>query len=251
MSPRAAQRFLHPSLDHLHDPFKLADMARGGGADSCGDRAEGAHRRSRRLRLRRHHVDGDSPPRARDVRRDRRALSFPSALKDGYGLQPETFDRLQADGVHAGDFGGLRHSGHRGGAARARARASISSSPTITSPMSELPAAVAVINPQAPRLRLSGQESGRRRRGAEAGSGAVPQARSRAVAAGVHQGRGDRHARRRRAAGRRESRHREARARHAVAGSAQGRTARAAGGRRAERESRSTAGTWRFRLRRA
>src|SRR5437588_750964 len=25
--PETAQRFLHPSLDHLHDPFVLADMA--------------------------------------------------------------------------------------------------------------------------------------------------------------------------------------------------------------------------------
>jgi single-stranded-DNA-specific exonuclease len=25
--PETAYRFLHPSLDHLHDPFKLADMA--------------------------------------------------------------------------------------------------------------------------------------------------------------------------------------------------------------------------------
>src|SRR5688500_7989914 len=26
-SPEVAQRFLHPSLDHLHDPFRLAGMA--------------------------------------------------------------------------------------------------------------------------------------------------------------------------------------------------------------------------------
>ena len=25
--PEIAERFLHPSLDHLHDPFRLADMA--------------------------------------------------------------------------------------------------------------------------------------------------------------------------------------------------------------------------------
>ena len=25
--PETAQKFLHPSLDHLHDPFRLADMS--------------------------------------------------------------------------------------------------------------------------------------------------------------------------------------------------------------------------------
>ena len=69
-----ASRFLHPSLEHLNDPFKLADM------DSAVPRLERAvalrekHRHPWRLRRRRHHVDRHPPARARDAWRGRRAL---------------------------------------------------------------------------------------------------------------------------------------------------------------------------------
>ena len=69
-----ARRFLSPSLDDLHDPFALADMARGGRPHPRRDRAQGAHRRARRLRRGRRHLDGHPAPRARAARRRRHPL---------------------------------------------------------------------------------------------------------------------------------------------------------------------------------
>ena len=97
-SPEAAQRFLHPSLDHLHDPFELADMA------LAVDRILAAIERKERIAV---HGDYDCDGITSTVIL-RRALELfgavvvhfiPDRLKDGYGLQPEIFDRLHADGV--------------------------------------------------------------------------------------------------------------------------------------------------------
>src|SRR4051812_41567268 len=96
--PEIAARFLHPSLDHLHDPFRLADMA------VAVDRILSALERNEKIAI---HGDYDVDGITSTVIL-RRALELfganvvhfiPDRMKDGYGLQPETFDRLQVDGV--------------------------------------------------------------------------------------------------------------------------------------------------------
>ena len=145
-TPEAAQRFLHPSMAHLHDPFKLAGMA------AAVERILAAIERNERIAV---HGDYDCDGVTSTVIL-RRALELfgatvvhfiPDRLKDGYGLQPETFDRLQADGVRlviSVDCG------IRGIEAARRAR-ELGIDLIITDhhePGSELPDAVAVINPK-------------------------------------------------------------------------------------------------------
>lgn len=94
----SADRFLHPSLDHLHDPFKLADM------DRAVARLEGALARRERIAI---HGDYDVDGITSTVML-RRALELlggdvvhfiPERLRDGYGLQPSAIERLHAEGV--------------------------------------------------------------------------------------------------------------------------------------------------------
>jgi single-stranded-DNA-specific exonuclease len=96
--PEVAHKFLHPSLDHLHDPFRLAGMK------AAVDRILAALERRERIAI---HGDYDCDGITSTVIL-RRALELfgadvrhfiPERLRDGYGLQPDTFDRLQADGV--------------------------------------------------------------------------------------------------------------------------------------------------------
>ncbi len=141
-----AQKFLHPSLDHLHDPFRLADMA------AAVDRILAAIERKERIAI---HGDYDCDGITSTVIL-RRALEMfganvihflPDRMKDGYGLQPETFDRLQADGV---TLVISVDCGIRGIEAAKRARA-LGVDLIITDhhePDAELPVAVAVINPR-------------------------------------------------------------------------------------------------------
>ena len=144
--PESAQKFLHPSLDHLHDPWLLADMA------PAVERILAAIERNERIAI---HGDYDCDGITSTVIL-RRALEMfganvvhflPDRLKDGYGLQPETFDRLHADGV------ALVISvdcGIRGIEAARRAR-ELSIDLIVTDhhePDLQLPVAVAVINPR-------------------------------------------------------------------------------------------------------
>src|SRR5450830_332031 len=96
--PEVAAKFLNPSLDHLHDPFLLADMGK------AVDRVERALVAKERIAI---HGDYDVDGITSTVIL-RRALEMfganvghfiPDRIKDGYGLQPETFDRLHAEGV--------------------------------------------------------------------------------------------------------------------------------------------------------
>jgi len=96
--PESAARFLNPSLDHLHDPMRLADMR------IAVDRLLGAIARRERIAV---HGDYDVDGITSTVIL-RRALELlgadvvhfiPERLRDGYGLQPTAIERLHAEGV--------------------------------------------------------------------------------------------------------------------------------------------------------
>src|SRR3954466_16212878 len=144
--PEQASRFLNPSLDHLHDPMALADMGK------AVDRILAAIERRERIAI---HGDYDVDGVTSTVIL-RRALELlgatvihfiPERLRDGYGLQPASLDRLHADGVHlviSVDCG------IRGVDAALHAKA-LGLDLIITDhhePDTELPAALAVINPK-------------------------------------------------------------------------------------------------------
>ncbi|MGE3705116.1 MAG: DHH family phosphoesterase, partial [Vicinamibacterales bacterium] len=96
--PELAARFLSPRLDHLLDPFALADMPR------AVERIQQAVARRERIAI---HGDYDVDGITSTVIL-RRALELhgadvvhfiPERLRDGYGLQPAAIERLHADGV--------------------------------------------------------------------------------------------------------------------------------------------------------
>jgi single-stranded-DNA-specific exonuclease len=144
--PERAGRFLKPCLDHLHDPMLLADMG------VAVDRIMAALARRERIAI---HGDYDVDGVTSTVIL-RRALELmggdvvhflPERLRDGYGLQPAAIERLHADGV------ALIISvdcGIRGADAARRAR-ELGVDLIITDhhePDTELPPALAVINPK-------------------------------------------------------------------------------------------------------
>ncbi len=144
--PERATRFLNPSLDQLHDPLLLADMA------VAVDRILAAVARHERIAI---HGDYDVDGVTSTVIL-RRALELigadvvhfiPERLKDGYGLQPVAIERLHAAGV------ALVVSvdcGIRGNEAAVRAR-ELGVDLIVTDhhePDTTLPPAVAVINPK-------------------------------------------------------------------------------------------------------
>ncbi|MGE3956361.1 MAG: single-stranded-DNA-specific exonuclease RecJ [Vicinamibacterales bacterium] len=144
--PDTAARFLNPSLDHLHDPLALADMGR------AVERVLAAIERRERIAI---HGDYDVDGVTSTVIL-RRALELfgadvihfiPERLRDGYGLQPASVERLHAQGVAliiSVDCG-IR------GADAARRALELGVDLIITDhhePDAELPAAYAVINPK-------------------------------------------------------------------------------------------------------
>jgi single-stranded-DNA-specific exonuclease len=147
-----ARRFLSPSLDDLHDPFRLAGM------HDAVERILGAVARRERIAI---HGDYDVDGVTSTVIL-RRALELlgadvthfiPERLRDGYGLQPASLDRLHADGarlVISVDCG------IRGMEAAQRARA-LGVDLIITDhhePDVELPCTLAVIGPNATIARI-------------------------------------------------------------------------------------------------
>jgi single-stranded-DNA-specific exonuclease len=144
--PELAARFLKPSMDHLHDPFVLADLRK------AVERIEAAIARKERIAI---HGDYDVDGITSTVIL-RRALEMlggdvvhfiPERLKDGYGLQPAAIERLHAEGVRlviSVDCG------IRGTDAALRAR-ELGLDLIITDhhePEGTLPPALAVINPK-------------------------------------------------------------------------------------------------------
>jgi single-stranded-DNA-specific exonuclease len=144
--PETADRFLNPSLDHLHDPFRLADM------DRAVARLEQAIARRERIAVHGDY-DVDGVTSTVIVRRALELLGgtvmhfIPERLRDGYGLQPAAIERLHAEGV------ALIVSvdcGIRGTEAALRAR-ELGVDLIITDhhePEGTLPPAIAVINPK-------------------------------------------------------------------------------------------------------
>jgi single-stranded-DNA-specific exonuclease len=144
--PEQADRFLNPSLDHLHDPLLLADMS------VAVDRILGAIARKEKIAI---HGDYDVDGVTSTVIL-RRALELlgadvihfiPERLKDGYGLQPAAIERLHAEGVALAISVDC---GIRGAEAGRRAR-ELGLDLIITDhhePDSELPPALAIINPK-------------------------------------------------------------------------------------------------------
>jgi single-stranded-DNA-specific exonuclease len=96
--PDLAARFLAPRLDHLHDPFRLTDLA------PAVERLLGAIARRERIAV---HGDYDVDGVTSTVIL-RRAIELlggdvvhflPERLRDGYGLQVPAVERLHADGA--------------------------------------------------------------------------------------------------------------------------------------------------------
>ncbi len=144
--PGLADRFLNPSIDHLHDPMLLADMA------VAVDRIMGALARKEKIAIHGDYdVDGVTSTvilrRALELLGGNVVHFIPERLKDGYGLQPVAIERLHADGV------ALVISvdcGIRGAEAGRRAR-ELGVDLIITDhhePDAELPPALAIINPK-------------------------------------------------------------------------------------------------------
>jgi single-stranded-DNA-specific exonuclease len=144
--PELARQFLHPSLDHLHDPFRLTGMT------AAVERLEQAIARRERIAI---HGDYDVDGITSTVIL-RRALEMlggdvvhfiPERLRDGYGLQPAAIERLHADGV---SLIVSVDCGIRGIEAARRAR-ELGVDLIVTDhhePDEELPVAVAVLNPK-------------------------------------------------------------------------------------------------------
>jgi single-stranded-DNA-specific exonuclease len=146
--PEDAERFLAPSLDHLHDPFQLVDLP------LAVDRILRAIDHGERIAV---HGDYDVDGVTSTVML-RRLLDLlgadvvhfiPDRIKDGYGLEPSAIDRLAAQHVSVVVSVDC---GIRSGAAAARAR-ELGLDLVVTDhhePESILPSALAVVNPKRP-----------------------------------------------------------------------------------------------------
>ncbi len=93
-----AKRFLAPSLDHLHDPLRLADMP------AAVDRLLCAVQNHERIAIHGDYdVDGITATvilrRALDLLGAEVVHFIPERIRDGYGLQVTAIERLHAEGV--------------------------------------------------------------------------------------------------------------------------------------------------------
>src|SRR4029453_6978680 len=144
--PELADRFLNPSLDHLHDPMALAGMR------VAVDRLFAAIARQEKIAV--HGGYGvDGIPSTVILRRTLELLGaevvhfIPERMRDGYGLQKAAIDRLHSEGV---SLIVSVDCGIRGAEAAVRAR-ELGVDLVITDhhePDAELPVALAVINPK-------------------------------------------------------------------------------------------------------
>ena len=146
VTPEEAERFLRPSLDHLHDPFQLADLP------LAVDRLLCAIDQGERIAV---HGDYDVDGVTSTVilRRLLELLGadvvhfIPDRIKDGYGLEPAAIERLAAQQVRVVVSVDC---GIRSAAAAIRAR-ELGLDLVVTDhhePDAALPPALAVINPK-------------------------------------------------------------------------------------------------------
>ena len=214
--PKAAQRFLAPSLDHLHDPLALTGMREAVARLTIRHRSQGKNPDLRRLRRGRHRLGGDPEESDRAGRRRSgapRAASAQGRLRHALGS-----DRARRGHGRPADRE-RRHRHSRTGSRARRPRAGHRRHHHRSSSAGSRAAARAR-GPESepPRFELSRQESLRRRRGVQAGAGAARDAELAGRKAGAHaqvvsQAGGGGHGGRRRAAGGRKSRHRQIRPR--------------------------------------
>ncbi|MEW6321796.1 MAG: single-stranded-DNA-specific exonuclease RecJ [Acidobacteriota bacterium] len=144
--PEVAARFLQPSLDHLLDPFGLTDM------DRAVARLERAIAQGETIAVHGDYdVDGITSTvilrRTLELLGGRVVHFIPDRLRDGYGLQPATLERLHAEGVQVVVSVDC---GIRGAEAARRAR-ELGLDLVITDhhePDHELPVCTAVVNPK-------------------------------------------------------------------------------------------------------
>ncbi len=142
----AAWRFLNPSIDQLHDPFQLTDMA------IAVDRILAAIARGERIAIHGDYdVDGITSTvilrRTLELLGGRVVHFIPERLRDGYGLNLEAIERLHAEGVR---LVVSVDCGIRADEAAARAR-DLGVDLIVTDhhePGDDLPPALAVVNPK-------------------------------------------------------------------------------------------------------
>jgi len=96
--PDAARRFLHPSLDGLHDPFLLAGMR------EAVDRLHRAIAQGEKILLYGDYdVDGTTSvvilKKAIELAGGKASFHVPDRLKDGYGMRSEVIGQAAAEGV--------------------------------------------------------------------------------------------------------------------------------------------------------
>ena len=143
-----ARRFLNPRLDHLHDPFRLTDLPR------AVDRLQRAIEEKERIAIHGDYdVDGVTSTvilrRLLDLLGANVIHFIPERLRDGYGLEPASIERLAAQQVAVVVSVDC---GIRSQAAAARAR-ELGIDLIVTDhhePDAVLPPALAVINPKRP-----------------------------------------------------------------------------------------------------
>jgi single-stranded-DNA-specific exonuclease len=146
--PAAARRFLHPSLDELHDPLLMRDMA------TALDRLERAIRAGEKILIYGDYdVDGTSSvvilTKAIELAGGAASFHIPHRLKDGYGMREEVVEAAAEQGVRliVSVDTGIR-------AAEVVERANALGIDVIVTdhhlPEAALPPAVAVLNPNRP-----------------------------------------------------------------------------------------------------
>ena len=97
-TPAEVQRFLHPSLNDMHDPFLLRDMHQ-----AVARLRQALDRKEKILLYGDYDVDGATSivvlKKALDLAGANCEFFIPHRMRDGYGMRPEVIDRAASEGV--------------------------------------------------------------------------------------------------------------------------------------------------------